>query len=37
VDDEQRICRFVTRAFEANGFQIQAAVNGYEALRLAES
>ena len=36
VDVEQRICRFVTRAFEANGFQIQAAVNGYDALRLVD-
>ena len=37
VDDEQRICRFVARALEANGFQFQVAVNGYDALRLAES
>ena len=37
VDDEQRICRFVARALEANGFQIQIAVNGHEALRLVES
>ena len=37
VDDEQRICRFVARALEANGFQFQVAANGYEALRLVES
>jgi two-component system copper resistance phosphate regulon response regulator CusR len=37
VDDEQRICRFVARALEANGFQFQVAVNGYDALRLVES
>ena len=37
VDDEQRICRFVARALEANGFQFQVAVNGHDALRLAES
>ena len=29
VDDEQRICRFVARALEANGFQFQVAANGY--------
>jgi len=34
VDDEQRICRFVSRALEANGFQFQVAVDGFEALRL---
>jgi two-component system, OmpR family, response regulator len=37
VDDEQRICRFVARALEANGFQFQVAGNGYEALRLVET
>jgi len=37
VDDEQRICRFVARALEANGFQFQVAVNGEDALRLVES
>ena len=37
VDDEQRICRFVARALEANGFQIQVAANGYDALRLVET
>jgi two-component system copper resistance phosphate regulon response regulator CusR len=37
VDDEQRICRFVARALEANGFQFDVAVTGYEALRLVES
>jgi DNA-binding response OmpR family regulator len=37
VDDEQRICRFLARAMEGNGFRIQVAVNGYDALRLVES
>jgi DNA-binding response OmpR family regulator len=37
VDDEQRICRFVARALEANGFQIQVAANGHDALRLVEA
>src|SRR5262245_62337679 len=37
VDDSQRICRFVARALEANGFQFDVAGNGYEALRLVES
>jgi len=32
VDDEQRICRFVARALEANGFQFQVAGNGHEAV-----
>ena len=29
VDDEQRICRFVARALEANGFQFHVAANGF--------
>jgi len=37
VDDEQRICRFVARALDANGFQFEVAGNGHDALRLVES
>jgi DNA-binding response OmpR family regulator len=28
VDDEQRICRFVARALEASGFQVDMAMTG---------
>jgi two-component system copper resistance phosphate regulon response regulator CusR len=34
VDDEHRICRFVARALEAHGFQVDAAATGHDALRL---
>jgi two-component system, OmpR family, response regulator len=33
VDDELRICRFVARALEANGFTVEVAGTGLEALR----
>jgi two-component system copper resistance phosphate regulon response regulator CusR len=33
VDDEQRICRFVARALEASGFQVDMAMTGGDALR----
>jgi two-component system, OmpR family, response regulator len=34
VDDEQRICRFVARALEAHGLQVDAAATGHDALRM---
>jgi len=34
VDDEERICRFVARALQAHGFQVDTAGNGVNALRL---
>jgi two-component system OmpR family response regulator len=37
VDDEQRVCRFVARAPEADGFQVDTAPTGLDALRLAKS
>jgi DNA-binding response OmpR family regulator len=37
VDDEQRICRFVARALEANGFQVDMAATGADALRSVEA
>jgi two-component system OmpR family response regulator len=37
VDDEQRICRFVARALEANGFSVDTAGSGASALRLAQA
>jgi two-component system copper resistance phosphate regulon response regulator CusR len=35
VDDEPRICRFVSRALEAHGHAVDTARSGEEALRLA--
>lgn len=35
VDDELRICRFVGRALEAYGFQVDTATTGSDALRVA--
>jgi two-component system, OmpR family, response regulator len=35
VDDEQRICRFIARALVARGDQVDMAVDGTSALRLA--
>jgi two-component system OmpR family response regulator len=32
VDDEQRICRFVARALEANGFRVDVVGSGADAL-----
>jgi len=37
VDDEPRICRFVARGLEANGYQTDVAVNGSDALRLVQA
>jgi two-component system OmpR family response regulator len=37
VDDEQRICRFVARALTANGYQVDTAATGEQALRLASA
>jgi two-component system copper resistance phosphate regulon response regulator CusR len=34
VDDEERICRFVARALQAHGFQVDTAGSGVNALRL---
>jgi two-component system OmpR family response regulator len=37
VDDEQRICRFVARALEGGGFQVDAAETGPKALHMIEN
>ena len=37
VDDEQRICRFISRALSANGFVVDAATSGNQALQLVET
>ncbi|UQX88807.1 response regulator transcription factor [Jatrophihabitans telluris] len=34
VDDEQRICRFITRSLTTIGFQADSAANGAEAIRI---
>jgi two-component system OmpR family response regulator len=34
VDDELRICRFITRSLEAHGYQVDSAANANAALRL---
>lgn len=34
VDDELRICRFITRSLEAYGYQVDSAANANAALRL---
>jgi two-component system OmpR family response regulator len=36
VDDELRICRFLQRALEAEGFDVDIASGAHDALRLAE-
>jgi two-component system, OmpR family, response regulator len=37
VDDELRICRFISRALGAQGFVVDVAGSGHEALRLVET
>jgi len=36
IDDELRICRFLQRALEAEGFDVDIASRAHDALRLAE-